>query len=217
MPRWTPYVFVLAATTLAAAPALADRGAFSVEGGGGMTGLLLPTPYTQDTATTPGAAPSVWAGMRYALSNHLEVTLAGFYELPVTYFHNDTVTTTDAGRFPGTLAHTLTRFGGSAGLRVVHGSAFRLLAGIDAGWSRRVYTGFAALDDAAPGGPKSYGLALPDVTLDNLSLGATVGLEWSPQDHWSLALLPRAFALVGREPAVGLVVPFSFSWSWYLG
>ena len=196
--------------------ALAEEGSLSVEGGGGMTGLLLPAPYSTSPATTAGTAPYITAGARYALSRHVEATVAGFYEPTVTYFHNGSVTVTDMGAFPGTLAHTVTRFGGAAGIRYVHGYAFRLVLGADLGWSRRVYTGFDAIDDHNRLAPVSYELPLPDQIVDNLSVAATMGIEWMAGDHWSIAFLPRALALVGKEPLVGVVLPLTLSWCWYL-
>jgi hypothetical protein len=214
---WFASLLVLLPLTFVVAPvARAEDGAFYVEGGGGITGLLLPAPYAANPATTPGTESHIMAGARYALSRHFEVSVAGFYEPTVTYFHNGSVTVTDLGAFPGTLAHTITRFGAAAGIRYVHGYAFRVVLGMELGWSRRLYSGFDAIDDQNPTAPTSYGLNLPDQTIDNLSLAALAGLEWLGGDHWSLALLPRALVLLGPQPLVGVVVPLSFSWAVYL-
>jgi len=43
-----------------------------------------------------------------------------------------------------------------------------------------------------------------------------VGVEWAAGDHWSLALMPRAQLLLGRDFSWALIIPLQFSYSWYL-
>ena len=97
--RWTSLLCALAPCS-----SLADRGALSLEGGGGLTALNQPAPYASPSASTLGGAATIVLGGRYALTNSWEVALWGFYEPPVTYWHNGVTTVTADGAFPGTLS-----------------------------------------------------------------------------------------------------------------
>jgi hypothetical protein len=76
----------------------------------------------------------VTAGVRYAWSNNLELTLGGFFEPPVTEFHNDVTVETENGAFTGTLRHRLMRGGALGGVRGVFGMVWRLVVGLEVGW-----------------------------------------------------------------------------------
>ncbi len=206
---------LLLITLLSLSPAFADRGAFTVEAGGGASGLLVPAPWSQPSVVTPSLSGLVLANVRYAWSHRLELTLGGFFEPTVTEFHHGAVLTTDAGVFPGVLRHQLTRFGAHAGARLVFGMVWRWVLGLELGWSRRSYSGFQHID-VGPDGPLDFGLALPGFDVDSVVLAPVFGLEWAVGDHWSLSLLPRLQVLVGPEPTVALLIPISLSWSWYL-
>ena len=196
--------------------AFADRGAFTLEAGGGGSGLVVPAPWANPRRSTPSFAGLAVAGVRYAWSNRLELTLNGFYEPPVIEFHANSTVETDNGAFEGTLRHRLVRFGALAGVRAVFGMVWRLVLGVEAGWSHRGYSELQHIDVANPDGPADYGLALPSFTADNFLLAPSVGLEWAAGDHWSVSLVPRLHLLIGPEPTFAVLLPLTLSWSWYL-
>jgi hypothetical protein len=191
---------LLVATLLALLPgaAFAEEGAVSVEGGAGGTALANPAPYAQGSPTLVGAAPSFRLGGRYAVRNWLEVGATGFFDLPTTYYHPNLSIVTANGTFSGaTIQEQLHREGGALELRVQRGLIFRVVAGLDVGWSHRAYTGITALGPNDHGDIIDFKLGLVDTTVDNVLVAPIVGLEWAAGDHWSVAVLPRAELLLG--------------------
>ncbi len=209
-------LLLLVAITVCGGVASADRGALTVDVGGGVTGLRLGAPFARPQVAVNGVAPAVWLGGRYALRNELELALGGFYEPPVTYWHHNVTVPTERGEFPGTLTHRMHRYGAVVGARYLHGMVWRATVGLDVGWSRRGYSDFTHLDVSEVSGPIDYELALPAFRTDNFLLAPVVGLEWAAGDHWSLSLLPRVELLLGPDPTVAITVPLTLSWSWYL-
>jgi hypothetical protein len=200
--------------------ASADRGAVTIDaGGGGLTAFLpAPTPdgFLVSSNVTLTTAPLAWAGARYALSNTLEIALGGFYEPPVMVFHNGAIVTSpDGARLPGTLQHHYSGFGAAAGARWLWGDIWRLTVGGEAGWSRRFYGGLAHINDAAAN-PYDYRLDLHDFTVDSVTLSALGGIEWSFSDHMSVSVLARLQLLAGRELSFAATLPIVFSYGWYL-
>ena len=207
---------LLLGLVVTAGVASADRGALTVDVGGGMTALRLGTPFARPQVAVNGFAPTVWLGGRYALTNEVEFGVAGFFEPPVTYWHHGVTVPTERGAFPGTLTHRMHRYGALVGARYLHGMVWRLTVGLDLGWSRRSYSGFLHLDPSSPAGPIDYELDLPAFRTDNVVLAPVAGIEWAAGDHWSISLLPRLELLLGPDPTVALTVPLTLSWSWYL-
>src|SRR5262249_28084326 len=102
------------ATMLLLCPALtrADRGALSLDLGTGVTALPLRPPYAEPASTGWSRAVSVSFGLRYALTNQLELTLGGLYDFPVHASHPAaSIPTVDSGTFTGTLEYELSGFG----------------------------------------------------------------------------------------------------------
>lgn len=209
-----PNSFVVA-VVLAASSALADRGAITIDAGGGLTALVLPAPFANPSKSVTSSAPTAWIGGRYALSNSLEVGASVFYEPSVNIFHNGVTVETRNGQFPGTLNHQLQRYGGLFGARYLRGMVFRFTAGLELGWSHRVYSGFRHIDDSNAANPVDYGLDLPAFTTDNVVIAPLAGVEWAAGDHWSISLLPRFELLVGPDMTYAFTVPLVVSWSWY--
>lgn len=206
---------MLLSLLLVAVPASADRGAITVDAGGGLTALSVAAPFASPTKSLTSSAPVAWLGGRYAFSNSFEVGVAAFYEPSVNLFHNGVTVETANGQFPGTLNHQLHRYGGLVGARYVRGMVFRFTAGLDLGWSHRVYAGFRHIDDTDAANPVDYGLDLPAFSTDNLVVAPLAGIEWAAGDHWSLSLLPRFEVLVGPDMTYAITVPLVVSWSWY--
>ena len=200
---------------LTAAPVMADKGALSAEAGGGMSDLVVAAPFASAPKTMNSLSATVYLGARYALSNSLELVGSAFYEPPVTLWHNDVTVETPNGLFPGTLTHQLSRYGGQAGAHLVLGAVWRVHLGLELGWSHRMYSGFRHID-VTGAEPFDYKLGLPDFNTDNLVVSPVVGLEWAAGDHWSIAVMPRAQALLGPDATFSLVVPVTFCWSFYL-
>jgi hypothetical protein len=208
----------LALVVLGVAPCAsrADRGAVSLEGGVGMTALNQPAPYASPSASTLGGAATIVLGGRYALTNNWEISLWGFYEPQVAYFHNGINITTSNGAFPGTLSEQVTRFGGLAGIRHVWGSVFRFAVGLDVGWSHRSYAKLDAINDTDSSYPVDYGLSLANSSTDNFVLSPMFGIEWALGDHYSLSLMPRFELLLGKDATWAVTAPLCFSWQWFI-
>lgn len=212
--------FVLASLALVPRAARADRGALTVEAGGGVSGAALPAPTASGAATggpTLGTSLAAVGSARYAVTNWLEVSATGFYEPPVTYWHNGVDLATANGSFPGTLKHQVHRFGGLVGGRVVRGMVFRVIAGVELGLAHRSYSGLMHINDADPQNAFDYGLGLADQSSTSFVLSPLAGLEWAGGDHWSLSLVPRLqWELAGAQAVTSLVLPLTFSWNFYL-
>lgn len=217
----TPSVnVVILLTLLIGTEAFADRGAVTIDAGGGGLAALLPAPtpdgFLVNSTVTLTTAPLAWVGARYALSNSLEFALSGFYEPSVTVFHNlATVTGPDGARLPGTLQHRYSGFGAAAGARWLWGDVWRLTVGGEAGWVRRFYTGLAHINDTAAT-PYDYRLDLHDFSVDSVTLSGLGGVEWAFADHMSVSVLARLQLFAGRELTLAATLPVVFSWSWYL-
>lgn len=212
-------VLLAAAGLLALAPlaARADRGALSLDAGAGMSALRVTAPYSAEPKGLRSLSGAAWVGTRYALANWLELGVSGFFEPPVTLWHNGVRVEADGLTYPGTLTHQMLRYGVLAGPRLTYGMVWRFSLGVEAGLSRRVYSGLQALDDSLGNGEAvDYGLRLPDSTLSNLAVSPYIAVEWAGGDTWSISVLPRAQFLLGDEPAMAVIVPVAFSWSWYL-
>lgn len=193
----------------------ADHGALSLDLGTGIAALALRPPYAQSGDGSWTLALSVSFGVRYALTNQLELRLGGFDDLPVHVSHpGASVPTVDSGAFSGRLEYELSRFGVLASVRYVSGLVFRFCIGGELGWSHRSYSGLQLRDTTRAGTP-DYGLGLPDLGIDSLVLQPLVGLEWAFADHWSASLVLRLTALLSPEPAVGISSTVSISYGWF--
>lgn len=214
MGRRTPLTIGLA-LLLAPLTARADHGALTLDLGGGVTALALRPPYAESGSASWTVTLSVSAGVRYGLTNAIELTLGGFYDLPAQVSHpGASIPTVDSGTFTGTLEYELSGFGVLAGARYVTGLVVRLWVGGEVGWSHRSYSGLQLRDPARPGAP-DFGLGLPDLALDSLVLQPAIGLEWAFADHWSASLLLRLTALLGPDPACGLSGSVVISYGWF--
>lgn len=211
------FAFVLL-TALAFVPARAgaDEGALTLDVSAGGSLLRVPAPYVEKLSTNLGFTPSFQLGLRYAFRNWLDVGLSGFYEPPGTYYNHGVTVETADGSFPGVLSYQLQRFGALAGVRVLTGTVFHLVLGLDAGWSHRMFSSFTEFDDSDPSSVTNYGLTLPNLSEDNLLIAPVAGVEWALGDHWGFSFLPRFEFLLGKDPTWVANATLSFNWSWYL-
>lgn len=207
---------LLLLSMLLSSAALADRGALSVDVGGGGVATAVPALRSQTAKSTVSLDGSIWLGGRYALSNFLEVSLTGYFEPPATLFQNGVDLVTESGTYPGTTRHQFLRFGGQAGVRLVLGMRLRFHLGVEAGWCQQLYSQQQHFDVTNPEAAVDYGLSLPDESRANFVVSPLIGLEWAAGDSWSLSLLPRAQLMFGNGFSWAVIVPLQFSWSWYL-
>jgi hypothetical protein len=201
--------FVLV-SLLVATPAMADRGALSLDISLGAAALSLPAPYASSGGNILAADFEAMLGLRYAVTNELEFTLAGYFEPNVSYTHNNvTLTQVAYGSTTGNLTHSLSTYGIVAGIRYVRGAVWKLVVGLEGGWNHRTYSGiqfvFAGNQAALPGFPT-----------DNIVLQPLLGVEWAFADHWSASLLPRFSFLIGPDSTVGASLMLGISYSWFL-
>jgi hypothetical protein len=198
-------------TLLGASSAYADHGALSLDLSVGAAGLSLAAPFQVNGANIPAIDVEVMLGLRYAVMNELEFTLAGFFEPKVTYTHDDVSIQpeNESGLLKGSVSHFLSLYGLVAGIRYVHGAVWKLVVGLEGGWCHRSYSGGVFSNGESP-------LKLPDFTTDNIVLQPLVGVEWAFADHWSASLLPRFTVLIGPDATVGASLMLSISYSWFL-
>jgi hypothetical protein len=200
---------LLLGALLAAVPARADRGALSFDLSAGGAGLNLPAPYAISSGETFGVGFEGMLGVRYAVLNELEFTLAAYFEPNVTYTH-DNITVAPNGGPHGDLTHSLYLFGVVGGVRYVTGSVWKLVMGLEGGWCHRVYSQIEG------NGQLALVPSFPDFTTDNIVIQPLLGVEWAFADHWSLSLIPRFTVLIGPDPTIGVSVMLSISYSWFL-
>lgn len=205
----------LLAMLLLSSVALADRGALSVDIGGGGVATTVPALQVEVPKSTISFDVSLWLGLRYALKNNLELSVTGFFEPPATIFQNDVRLATSSGTYPGTTRHLFMRGGAQAGARLLFGMRFKLHIGLEAGWCQSVYSEMQHFDVSREEAV-NYGLGLSNVSQPSFVISPLLGIEWVGGDKWSLLVLPRAQLMLGGPLAWALVIPLQFSWSWYL-
>ncbi len=210
-----PYLAIAYLFLVAPPAAFADKYALSLDAGVGAAALWLPAPQAESAGSQLGSSLHFDLGLRYALTHHWEVTASGFFEPTVSYAHGGTVVQTGDGSFEGTLSHRLGRYGATGGLRYVRGTVWRLVAGLELGWSHRSYSALRHFD-VSSGGVRDYQLGLAGFGADNLLVSPLAGLEWAFSNRASIALVPRLHLMVGREPAIGFTASAVFSYAWYL-
>lgn len=203
---------VLAAVPAAAA---ADRGALTLDLGPSLS-LLDAKPSVGAGSTTLATGGGGTLGVRYALSNALEVGGLAVWESAADYFHSGVEITTSTGSPRGTLAERAQRYGVLAGVHYVHGYVWRLHLGAELGWTRETFTRRDLLDVSDPANVHSFGLGLRDRSTDSLVLAPVAGVEWQFADHWSVSVMPRLQFLVGATNRIGLFVPVTVGYSWYV-
>jgi len=196
--------------------ATADRGALTVELGPTATWWANLSP---PDGTGPGVSGSAYGGLvdlRYALSNHFELSATGFYEAPASYAFPNVLLPTNGQTLSGTLNATLSRWGAMAGARYVLGFTWRLHLGLEVGLSHEQSTKLDLINVSNPSVPESYGLGLSNIGRDSFLVTPLVGVEWFVADRWSIAFVPRVELVIGSPVQVALVFPITVGYSWYL-
>ena len=93
------------------------------------------------------------------------MALSGFIRPAVSVFHNGvTLTSADSTPFPGTLLHGYAAYGGTAGIRLLWGSEWRITAGAELGWTRRLYSALQQINTRVSPSV-DYHLGLADLAL----------------------------------------------------
>ena len=196
--------------------ARAEQGALTVELGGALR-LGAVSPSVGVGPNVIGTLGGPWLGVRYAFTHRLEVEASAFWEARATYVHESIAVATGSGTISGALTQDVSRWGGAAGLRyALLGMVWRVPIGFDVGWAHVSTTRRDLVDVSNPRAPTSFGLHLGDGSSDHLLLAPFVGLEWLASDHLSLSVVPRLELLVGTGSTLGVVVPLTIGWSWYL-
>lgn len=215
MPRT---VSILAASLALLVPtvAAADRGALTFEIGPALTWWPGRPPPVGSGPGVASAAVGGVGGVRYGLSNNVELTATGFYEAPGNYTFSGVSLATGGETLSGSLEATMSRWGALAGARYVTGLAWRLHVGAEIGWSHSSATKLDLIDVSNPAGPQSFGLGLANATQNAFVIAPLIGLEWQLNDRWCIALIPRAEFVVGAATQLAVVVPLTVGYSLYL-
>jgi hypothetical protein len=207
---------LLLAVAVGPADARADRAALTAELGGALRlGAVSPSIGNGENVTGTLGGPRL--GLRYALTNRLEVGISAFWYPQATFVHQAVTLPAASGSTSGALTQDVSRWGAAAGVRyILAGSVWRIPAGLDLGWVHTSATNRDLLDTSDPRGASSFGLALGDGRSDQALVAPLVGVEWLATDHLSFSLVPRFEFLVGAHSTFGVVVPLTIGWSWYL-
>jgi hypothetical protein len=202
--RCAAAVLLVGGSGLAPERALADRGALSLEGGGIVSAARLPPPVgTGDSVS--GTMGGALLGVRYALRNNLEVTLAGTWLSPVWFYHHGVSVPCAAGATcVGDMGSRVGRTTAAIGADYVTGLTFRLHVGAEAGWAAMTYERVTHTQAAVA----------PSRTVTGVLVTPRIGLEWAATDHLSFAITPRVDLLLS-EKQIAYSVPFTASYSWY--
>jgi hypothetical protein len=200
---------------VAARPARADKGALTLELGGGVAILRAPAQYADNSAAQVGSVPEIVVAGRYALTNWLELSATAFGEPSESFFVPGTTITSDAGKLTGTLQMDVQRYGLLAGVRLLHGNVWRLIVGADVGWALTMYSSMHLIDDSGPSAGRDFGLALPDKNVNCLVLAPSAGVSWVG-DKLSVTLVPRFEVLVVGPATWAISIPLTIGWDFYL-
>ena len=188
-----------------ALPARADRGGFTLEGGGIVSAARVP-PGMGTGESVFGTMGGATLGVRYALDNNIEVTVSGVWTNPVPFHNNDTTVVTSSSPFTGQLYSEVNRIGAAVGADWVTGLVFRFHAGAELGWSRIAFTNLNLVD---------AGVALGSRNVDGIVVAPRVGLEWMASDYLSFAVTPRVEVMLGEPQMTVFTTSITASYSWY--
>lgn len=202
---------IVALLLAVSAPAAADKGALSIDAGGGVSIVRTPTPYTQGSVAQSAWTPTIWIDARYALSNRLELTASAFYETGTDVSSSNVMVPTDTGTFTGTMQFHAKRFGAMAGARGVRGAVWRFLFGAELGVSVASYSGARLLNSSG----QDIGIGLSDTMTPSLAIAPSVGIAWVA-DHLTIALVPRAELLLGTSRTWAVSAPLTIGWDFYV-
>src|SRR5258708_12002820 len=162
------------------AAAHGDRGALAVDVGAGVALINVRAPYATGAPSQIGSSWTTSLGLRYAVTNMLEVGAAVFYQPPTSFTHGNASVEVPAagGALPGTLSERTQQLGFLLRARIVKGYAWRVFAEADVGWAQRSFSKVNLFNLPYPStGPRSYGLALADASQSGLSLAPSSGVE----------------------------------------
>jgi hypothetical protein len=197
------------------ASAFADRGALTLDVGGGIAVEGVAAPYVSGGTRLWGFDPAVQLALRYAVTHVFEITVDGVFTTPSVWYHNAAVVSQGGASYTGTLQHKLYRVGALVGVRAVFGLTWRPFVQLQVGWSHRSFYGFRHIDDQEPGLAQDYYLSLPPVSRESFVAAASGGIQWCG-DNLCVSLAPRLEWLVGANPMPVISIPVSIGWSFYL-
>jgi opacity protein-like surface antigen len=195
--------------------AAGDRGALTLELGPALS-VLAASPSQGSGPVMMGKNAGANLGVRYGVSNEVELAASAYWEAPVSYYHPHVEMGSAVGTVRGTLGERTSGYGALLGLRLVKGYLWRLHLGMDLGLARRSYARRDLIDVSDPSNPHSFGLGLGDHQVTAFVLAPVAGVEYQLTDHWAVAAMPRLEVLLGGANRVEVLVPISIGYSWYV-
>jgi hypothetical protein len=211
----TLFAFLVALAVLKSEAARADRGALTLEVGGGVTVLRAVAPSANNSASQVGTVPEILLGGRYAVTNSLELGATVFGAFSGTFFIPSTTITSDSVTLSGTLQTQVQRYGFLGGVRFLHGNVWRLMAGAEAGWALTMHSSMHLIADSGASAGRDFGLTLQDKSVNSLVLAPSMGVGWVG-DKLSVTLLPRFEVLIGGGTTWAFSIPITAGWDFYL-
>lgn len=193
---------------------LADRGAFSVEGGALFSASRIPPGLGQGDAQS-GTLGGGTIGVRYALRNNLEITASGTWFQPAPFYNDNTTIVHNGSSFTGQFQSRVGRMSAGLGGDYVLGTVWRLHAGGELGWSSVTFDRMDLIDLSDPANPRSFALGLGSRSVNGAFLAPRLGLEWTATDRLSFAITPRIELLFGHPQMTIVTIPITASYSWY--
>lgn len=203
------------ATAAVAGVARADQGALTLELGPALTWWPGMGPAVGSGRGVNGTSGGGMIGVRYGLRQGLDLTAAGFYEVPTRFTNPGTAINSGGAPASGTFTAETSRWGVLLGARWIHGLALRWFVGGEVGWSRQTFTRLDLVNVSDPTNPHTFGLGLADRGKSALLLSPLAGVEWQFAGRWSVAFTPRVQVLVGGVGKVGVLLPVSVGYGWY--
>ncbi len=212
--RYRGFLHTVACLTTFLIPmgSMAEKGALTLEAGGGCRIFTLHPPYAGEDGEPMMSSSSLLAGVavRFALTHDLSVGIEAGVLPWRTLVHEDVLLSDEHGSLAGRLVHTH----GGAWAKVL-GRVY--LAGYDwraflepaAGWGVRRHRDLDHQKVSEGDVAQSYGLDLPAFTAHHLLLGAALGLEhvW---DRTAVGIRAGGSLVIGEQIApMGRLILYS--------
>jgi hypothetical protein len=202
------------AAALAPQGVLADADTLTVEVGPALA-VTRVSPSVGDGAPVTGTLGGVAVGVRYGVTNHLELHATGSWYAAATFVNRPVTAAAPAGVFSGDLRSDLGRTGAGVGARyVLSGYVWRFPVGAEMGWLRTSHARRELV--SSPGSSVTFAVDVASTTSNRFFVAPFAGVEWQAGDRISFSVIPRIELPLGSNSSAALVVPLVVGWTWYL-
>lgn len=205
---------LLLAAALAPRFAHADADTLTFEVGPAVA-LTRLSPSVGDGDAVTGTLGGVAFGVRYGVTNRLELQATGSWYAEVAFVNRPVTAATPGGVFSGDLRRDLGRTGAGVGARyVLSGYVWRFPVGAEVGWLRTSHARQELL--SSPESSLSFAVDIRSETTNRFYVAPFAGAEWQAGDRVSFSVIPRVELPLGSASSAAFVVPLVVGWTWYL-